>query len=82
MPEPGPVPSEKSRATNVTLSEALVGRAKALGVNVSQACEAGLAAQVKAAQAAKWLEENQAAIKSWNRYVEEHGLLLAEYRQF
>ncbi len=82
MPDIGPVPSDKRRATNVTLSEALVGTAKALGVNVSQACEAGLAAQVKAAQAAKWLEENRPAIEQWNRYVEENGLLLAEYRQF
>jgi antitoxin CcdA len=82
MPDIRPLPSDKRRATNVTLSEALVGTAKALGVNVSQACEAGLAAQVKAAQAAKWLEENRPAIEQWNRYVEENGLLLAEYRQF
>jgi len=82
MPDNGPAPSDKRRATNVTLSEALVGMAKRLGVNVSQACEAGLAAQVKAAQAAKWLEENRPAIEQWNRYVEENGLLLAEYRQF
>jgi antitoxin CcdA len=82
MPDIAPGPSDKRRATNVTLSEALVGTAKALGVNVSQACEAGLAAQVKAAQAAKWLEENRAAIEYWNERMERHGLLLEEYRMF
>jgi antitoxin CcdA len=56
----------------VTLSEALVGTTKALRVNVSQACEAGLAARVKAALAAKWLEENRPAIEQWNRYVKEN----------
>jgi antitoxin CcdA len=82
MADIGSVPPDKKRATNVTLSEALVGTAKALGVNVSQACEAGLAAQVKAAQAAKWLEENRAAIEYWNEKMERDGLLLDEYRMF
>jgi antitoxin CcdA len=80
MPDSGPVPPARRRATNVTLSEALVGLAKELGVNVSQACEAGLAAEVKAAGAKKWLEENREAIEYCNQYVEENGLLLEEYR--
>jgi len=82
MPDSGPVPPAKRRATNVTLSEALVGLAKELGVNVSQACEAGLAAEVKAAGAKKWLEENREAIEYCNQQMEERGLLLAEFRSF
>lgn len=30
----------------------------------------------------KWLEENAEAIKSWNDWVEKHGLPLEEYRMF
>jgi hypothetical protein len=30
----------------------------------------------------EWLEENRAAIESWNQWVEKHGLPLAKYRQF
>jgi hypothetical protein len=33
-------------------------------------------------EARRWLEENAEAIKSWNEWVEEHGLPLEEYRMF
>lgn len=70
------------RPTNVTLSTELVAQARELGVSVSRACEAGLAAEVKKAREAKWIEENWEAIQSSNRWVEEHGLPLAEFRPF
>jgi antitoxin CcdA len=73
---------EIRRATNVTLPEALVAQAKDLKVNISQACEAGLAAQVKAAREKKWLEENREAIECYNKYVEENGLTLERFRTF
>jgi post-segregation antitoxin (ccd killing protein) len=41
-----------------------------------------LAAAVKKAREKKWLEENKAAIEEYNRYIEEHGLTLEEYRTF
>ncbi|MBV9930255.1 MAG: type II toxin-antitoxin system CcdA family antitoxin [Alphaproteobacteria bacterium] len=72
----------RKRATNVSLSPLLVAEAKALGVNVSQACERGLEEDVRKARAAAWLEANAPALEAWNRYVEEHGLPLARYRQF
>lgn len=70
------------RATNVTLPVALVDEAKALGINLSQACEAGLARQVSQTKAEQWKRENRAAIESWNKWTEENGLPLAKYRQF
>ena len=30
----------------------------------------------------RWIEENQEAFDSWNRYVAENGLPLARYRAF
>ena len=29
-----------------------------------------------------WLEESQAAFEDYNRYIQKHGIPLAEYRQF
>jgi antitoxin CcdA len=76
------IPAGPRRATNVSLSTDLVEQARELGVSVSRACEAGLAAEVKKAREAKWIEENWEAIQSSNCWVEEHGLPLAKYRQF
>jgi antitoxin CcdA len=74
------VPARK--ATNVTLPESLVKEARELGVSLSQACERGVAASVAEARAQRWLRDNRDAIDSWNQYVEQHGLPLAEFRQF
>ena len=70
------------RATNVSLPIETVATAKDLGINVSQACEQGLAAAVKKAQEARWLEENREAIQSSNAWVEKNGLPFAKYRMF
>ncbi len=70
------------RPTNVTLSESLLRDAKDLEINVSQACERGLAAEVAEVKARRWLKENRAAMDAWNDYVERQGLPLAEFRQF
>ncbi len=70
------------KATNVSLSAELVDEAKKLGINVSEACQSGLAAQVKQAREAAWKEDNRAAIESWNDYTRKHGLPLAKYRRF
>jgi antitoxin CcdA len=72
----------RRRPTNVTLPVELVEEAKALEVNVSQACESGLVQSVREAKAARWLEENKDAIKAHNEWVEREGLPLDEFRQF
>jgi antitoxin CcdA len=76
------IPGGPRRATNVSLSAQLIEEARELGISVSRACEAGLAAEVKKAREAKWIEENWEAIQSWNAWVDEHGLPLAKYRMF
>lgn len=70
------------QGTNVTLPEALLREARQLNINLSQACERGLAAAVLEMKAAQWRQDNQAAMDAWNAHVEEKGLPLAEYRQF
>jgi antitoxin CcdA len=78
------LPSSASprRATNVTLPEELLREARDLRINLSQACERGLAAEVTEARRRRWLDENQGAIEAWNEHVAVHGLPLAVYRQF
>ncbi len=70
------------RPTNVTLSEPLLAEARALGINLSQACERGLATAVAEARAQRWLAETRPAMDAWNDHVERHGLPLADFRQF
>jgi antitoxin CcdA len=70
------------RATNVSLDSAHLAEARELGINVSQACERGLVATLAEERAKRWKEEHRQAMESWNRYVEQHGLPLEEYRLF
>jgi len=75
-------PPTPRRRANVTLPDSLLQEARDLQINVSQACERGLAAAVTEARARRWLQENRAAMDAWNEHVEAHGLPLAEFRQF
>ena len=70
------------RPTNVSLDRGIVEAARVLGINLSQACERGIAREVARVQAERWLEENRAALASSNAYVDAHGLPLAAHRQF
>lgn len=70
------------RPTNVTLSEELLAEANSLGIDVSRACEMGLAAEVKKALEAKWVEEHKGTMQAWNDWVDTHGLPLAHLRPF
>jgi antitoxin CcdA len=66
----------------VTLPEALLRDARDMGINLSQACERGLAAAVADSRRERWIKENREAMDAWNEHVAQHGLPLAAYRQF
>jgi antitoxin CcdA len=70
------------RATNISLNEAHLAEARALGINVSQACERGLVQEIRAVRAERWREENREALDSSNAWVEANGLPLAAKRLF
>lgn len=70
------------RPTNVSLNARLLAEARALEVNVSRAAEQGLVQAIKERRAALWLEESQDSLESSNAFVEQHGLPLAQYRNF
>lgn len=70
------------RAANVTLDAQAIADAKALGINISKACEQGLVAEISKARAERWKRENAEAIADWNDWTEKNGLPLAKYRMF
>ncbi len=82
MPRAASEPALSRRATNVTLPETLLQDARAMGINLSQACERGLAAEVADVRRRQWLEDNRDAMRAWNDHAAEHGLPLDACRQF
>ncbi len=70
------------RATNVSLDTKLVEAAKEYGINVSRACEEGLAKHISEERNRRWQEENKEAIEAYNAWIEENGIPLSEYRMF
>ena len=70
------------KSTNLSLAADLVEQAKALDINLSRACEAGLEAALKAERKRRWQKENAPAIEAWNSWHQENGLPLERYRLF
>ncbi|WP_322996585.1 type II toxin-antitoxin system CcdA family antitoxin [Castellaniella sp.] len=74
--------AQAKKPTNLTLDPSLLNEARALGVNLSQAAEAGLRRAVADAKAEAWKRENAEALASSNAWTDAHGLPLDQYRQF
>jgi antitoxin CcdA len=70
------------KVTNLSLDQALLADARALGVNISQAAEKGVTEAVRKAKGEAWVQENREAIEASNRWVEKNGLPLEKYRMF
>jgi len=70
------------KATNLSLDRALLDEARELGVNLSRSAEEGVRAAVKAEKERVWKEENRDKLEAINKWVEENGLPLAQFRQF
>lgn len=73
---------EARKPHDLTVSEALVAEAEALGLDITGAAEKGIALAIKAEKERRWKIENAEAIKASNDYVAKHGLPLAKYRMF
>lgn len=70
------------KATNLSIDAELLKAAREFEINISRACEAGLAKAVTEARAAQWLRDNAEALVSSNLHAEKHGIPLARHRQF
>jgi antitoxin CcdA len=70
------------RPVSLTADAALLDEARALNISLSAVFEAGLRDAVRERRAARWREENRAALEDYNAWVAENGLPLGKYRQF
>ena len=70
------------KSTSLSLDADLIARAKDAGVNLSRAAEAGIEQDVRRAEAELWKDENKAAFETYDKFVEEHGILLSKHRMF
>ncbi len=80
-PTSAPVAHPK-RATNLTLSADVLAQAKALNINVSQACDAFLRELVRKEQAKRWRAEHADYIAAHNAALAKEGLPLDQWRAF
>ncbi|MBX3026075.1 type II toxin-antitoxin system CcdA family antitoxin [bacterium] len=74
--------SARKVATNVSIRAEVVQEAKALGMNLSAVCEAAVVEAVRRGRQETWLEENRAAIESYNALVARDGVLSDQWRKF
>jgi antitoxin CcdA len=70
------------KAVNLSIDAELVAEAKASGTNLSALLEKALREELRERRWRIWREENREANEAYNRFVEEHGLLSDEWRNF
>lgn len=70
------------RSTSLSLDRALLDEARELGVNLSRAAEAGIAAELRRARARAWQDAHRAAIDDYNAMIAREGVPLADRRKF
>lgn len=69
-------------ATNLSVRDDLVRRARLLGLNLSEILEAALEDAVRTAEQSAWEAENRDAIDAYNAHVETHGVFSDKWRKF
>lgn len=75
-------PRAAKRATNLSINNDLLRRARELGINLSSEFERALERVVKRRLAERWRAENRRAIASYNEHVAEHGVFSDGVRRF
>lgn len=75
-------PATARSAVNLRIRADLKQEAKSLGVNLSRTLEQSLEAEIRRRKQADWRAANSAAIKSYNKRIDQHGPALAEFRRF
>jgi len=75
-------PRRRKKATNLSIDNDLLDRAKRLKLNLSQVVETGLVEAIRRHERAQWLEKNRAALDAYNDHVEKHGVFSDGLRSF
>jgi antitoxin CcdA len=77
-----PLVNTPKKATNITLSSDVLIEAKALGINISQACDQFLRELVRKERERRWQQDHADFIASYNQAVADEGLPLESFRSF
>lgn len=77
-----PPSSPGRRPTNLSLSADVLEAARALDINISQACDAYLRELVRREQARRWRDEHADFVAAYNATIESEGLPLEQWRSF
>ena len=67
---------KRRKKANVTIRADILTEAKALGINISRAAEAGVELAVKRANENAWLADNADSIREYNERIDQFGTLL------
>jgi len=70
------------KAANLSVNSDLLKKTRALNINLSATLERALKEELAKRESSQWIEENRAAIKSYNEFVEQHGCFGDEFREF
>lgn len=70
------------KPTNLSINSDLLAKARALKINLSASLEQALRQELAQAEAARWADENKAAVTAYNAFVEKHGCFGDEFREF
>jgi len=73
---------DRKVATNLSVRQDLVARARDLKLNLSEVLEAALVEALRRAEQARWLDENREAIDQYNERVERDGVFSDDWRKF
>jgi antitoxin CcdA len=72
----------KKTATNLSVREDYVRRAKALRLNLSELLENALEVAIREAERDAWLNENEKAMAEYNAQVAQRGVFSRSRRRF
>lgn len=70
------------KAVNLSINSDLLRKTRELNINLSAILERALREELSRREAAQWVEENRAAINSYNDFVHQHGCFGDEFRAF
>jgi antitoxin CcdA len=75
-------PRRRKKAVNVSISADLLQAARNSELNLSATLEAAVEHELRQLRKREWLEQNENAVQSYNRDVEEHGAFSDGLRTF
>ena len=70
------------KAANLSVNSDLLRKSRELNINLSATLERALKEELSKRDAARWVDENRAAIQSYNDFIDQHGCFGDEFRDF